>query len=104
MSPADYGVPPTLSPANHGVPPPLFAFDGEVRECITGSVIGRLPRPPPQTEPFDAELDAGVEDAGHRRQVFQAVFDRRVWGAPNDPTYKGPLVSGNYNHNFIITL
>lgn len=78
------------------VVPPLLSFDGQVRECITGAVIGRVPHDLPPTEPFDAaKLDVEVEDAEHRRQTFQTVFDRRIWGGGVDPVHKGPLASGN---------
>jgi len=81
------------------VTPTIFGEDGLIRNCITGSVIGRMPnaetmRRKPVT---DVEVQRAANETARgmeRRARFGRIFEKRAWGSGHDKSYQGISASG----------
>jgi len=68
--------------------------DGYVRNCITGKIIGRARRNFTTNAITVPKSNRESEDL--RKQSFQEVFEKRLWGTQSDPNFKGPIASGKH--------
>ncbi len=67
--------------------------DKYVRHCITGEVIGQVPRDIQHQELQDIQTPSS-ETSDIRRTSFQKVFDTRAWGHSWDTSYRDMNASG----------
>jgi len=82
----------------------ILLSNGFVWNCITGSMVGHLP-PHVQSVPIGALLSgftsmSSPETEELRQNLFQKVFNERIWGRGSDIDFNGPIASGMFRKSY----